>query len=183
MTISTKSAIVLNTPISRKASRLLQKSGIHITTARTGVGLGVETSARTRVSAKQSERIRSASKMAGRISFLAKRHVKAKRLAATGTSPTQEYATAEQGGPPTTASKMRSNIAIVTGDRTEGACLTAILPWHFDQTKHFADPAFKLPNQQIGTWVRLWLANNVAIDNLTGLWSKLYRQLDQAKNR
>lgn len=121
MTISPKSMIVPCTPVSRAAARFLSKDGIHIATAKSGIDLGVETSAaRHRVNAKQSSRVSAAKKRAGRIAFLSKKHSKARRLAVTRAAPTQDYAASVQGAPPSTIARMRSNIALATGDRSSG---------------------------------------------------------------
>lgn len=91
-----------------------------------------------------------------------------------------------KGRPPTAIAKMRSNIALATGDRSSGTCITTLLRWHFPTTRHFADPALKLPVQQVLTWIRLWKANTRDPNTkhkFVAAWSKLYEKMSKSDNR
>ena len=92
--------------------------------------IGVDTSsAASRVTEKQQERLNDGREKAGRCETLSRKNSCVRELALAGVRPTQSYGTTAIGIAPSNVKKARANVARATGLMAAGTCATSVLMW------------------------------------------------------
>ena len=188
MEISSKSIVVPNSGAAKRIASILENIGIPLKTGRQGVDIGVDTSsAATRATAKQQERLNDGSKKAKRSETLSRKNSGARELAITGVQPTQTYGITAIGMAPTSTNKAKANVAKATGLMAAGTCATSVIKWAFRKGRiaaSSADPRVRIPTEQIKAWTGMWNRASVELRaRLRRAWVSTYAKLQQAKSK
>ncbi len=139
----------------------LQKEGVPIRTARVAEDLGVQCSAgRRRNTAALKKRIKNTAKKVDRLHHLMRKNGRAARLGQPGLGPKQSYGHQAQGASPSLLASMRRNFKRSARVGRAMGCTTTTIWWTYGRG---ADPAVRVPLEQIGVWHDLWVNADVAL--------------------
>ena len=160
MTISNKSVVVPSSRAALRIAKILQGLGIPMKCESVGVDIGVDaSSASSRTTFRQQERLDAGSNNARRCETLSKKNAGVRRVAITGIEPTQDYGFTAVGMAPSSINKAKTNIARATGLMAAGTCASSVLRWAFRKgrfTTDSADPRVSIPTRQVKSWTDLW---------------------------
>lgn len=118
LTISDKTTVIPNNDTTRQICRVASRAGIPMRVAGSGVDTGFDSSsAASRTTAKQKERLREGGRRAGRAELVAKVDERAKILAMTSVGPVQVYGYIVVGASPSTRETCKWNIVEASGKR------------------------------------------------------------------
>ncbi len=138
------------------AAKTINAGGICIRTAASGEDLGVQcTGGRRRATGTLRRRITTTAVKAQRLHRLARRNKAAAKLARPGLGPKQSYGHQAMGASPSLVALMRKNFRRASHLGHTRGCTTSTIWWTFSPA---ADPAIRIPLEQISEWIDLWLA-------------------------
>ncbi len=170
--LSAKSVLLpAGDPYVEAAALALRAKGVRIRTAKAADDLGIQCAAgRRRTTATIQKRMRTAAVKAERLHRLAKRNRTAEKLARPALGSTQSYGHQAQGVARTMMQAMRRTFRRSSHLGHVAGCTTTTIWWSFGAG---ADPAVRLPMEQIGEWIDIWMGSGPVLRRrIRNMWMK-----------